>query len=147
MDWSKMRSYIRCYESVIIVISQGYRYLGKPYRSVDQSVCRFDCRNLTSDGVASPVHKFWNPKPLFSRGWRAWRVCNSTLYNLGIACRLQFSSSNPSEVLVTSADSLVRILDGAKLVQKYKVAEGWKVLVESFSLQQPRRWWAAPQLI
>nr|GEY70376.1 hypothetical protein [Tanacetum cinerariifolium] len=32
----------------------------------------------------------------------------------------QFSSSNPSEVLVTSADSRVRILDGAKLVQKYK---------------------------
>ncbi|GKD41793.1 hypothetical protein Tco_1262000 [Tanacetum coccineum] len=32
--------------------------------------------------------------------------------------RDQFSSSNPSEVLVTSA--LVRILDGAKLVQKYK---------------------------
>ncbi|GJS54612.1 ribonuclease H-like domain-containing protein [Tanacetum coccineum] len=32
----------------------------------------------------------------------------------------QFSSSNPSEVLVTSVDSLVRILDGAKLVKKYK---------------------------
>ncbi|PWA36965.1 transducin/WD40 repeat-like superfamily protein [Artemisia annua] len=32
----------------------------------------------------------------------------------------QFSSLNPSEVLVTSADSRVRILDGAKLVQKYK---------------------------
>ncbi|GJZ75253.1 WD40 repeat-containing protein MSI4-like protein [Tanacetum coccineum] len=30
--------------------------------SDDQSVCRFDRRNLTSDGVASPVHKFVEPK-------------------------------------------------------------------------------------
>lgn len=28
------------------------------FRSADQSVCMFDRRNLTSDGVASPVHKF-----------------------------------------------------------------------------------------
>ncbi|GJY32419.1 WD repeat-containing protein 44, partial [Tanacetum coccineum] len=35
---------------------------------------------------------------------------------------IKFSLSNPSEVLVTSADSLVRILDGAKLVQKYKAS-------------------------
>ncbi|KAI3801316.1 hypothetical protein L1987_29420 [Smallanthus sonchifolius] len=32
----------------------------------------------------------------------------------------QFSTLNPSEVLVTSADSRVRILDGTKLVQKFK---------------------------
>ncbi|PWA35877.1 apoptotic protease-activating factor 1 [Artemisia annua] len=32
----------------------------------------------------------------------------------------QFSSSNLSEVLVHTADSQIRILDGAKLVQKYK---------------------------
>ncbi|GKA64114.1 WD40 repeat-containing protein MSI4-like protein [Tanacetum coccineum] len=30
--------------------------------SDDQSVCRFDRRNLTSDGVASRVHKFVEPK-------------------------------------------------------------------------------------
>ncbi|KAD5317465.1 hypothetical protein E3N88_17444 [Mikania micrantha] len=32
----------------------------------------------------------------------------------------QFSTGNPSEVLVTSADSRVRILDGTNLIQKYK---------------------------
>ncbi|XP_076955040.1 uncharacterized protein LOC143629730 [Bidens hawaiensis] len=32
----------------------------------------------------------------------------------------QFSTLNPSEVLVTSADSRVRILDGTKTVQKFK---------------------------
>ncbi|KAJ0771298.1 putative transcription factor WD40-like family [Helianthus annuus] len=28
------------------------------FRSADHSVCMFDRRNLTSDGVGSPVHKF-----------------------------------------------------------------------------------------
>ncbi|GKA08027.1 transcription factor WER-like protein [Tanacetum coccineum] len=32
------------------------------FQSDDQSVCRFDRRNLTSDGVASRVHKFVEPK-------------------------------------------------------------------------------------
>ncbi|GKA20279.1 hypothetical protein Tco_0700268, partial [Tanacetum coccineum] len=101
-----------------------------PYRSVDQSVFRFDRRNLTSDGVASPVHKFLNPKPLFSSAEDGehgeFVIPLYTIYESHVDYRharnvvADFSSSNPLEVLVISADSLVRILDGAKLVQKYK---------------------------
>lgn len=32
------------------------------FRSADHSVCMFDRRNLTSDGVGSPVHKFEDHK-------------------------------------------------------------------------------------
>ncbi|XP_076907992.1 uncharacterized protein LOC143564673 [Bidens hawaiensis] len=42
----------------------------------------------------------------------------------------QFCNSNPSEVLVTSADSRVRILDGTKLIQKFK---GYKNINSQFS--------------
>jgi len=35
-------------------------------------------------------------------------------------CFYQFSPINPSEVLVTSADSRIRVLDGTELVQKFR---------------------------
>ncbi|KAK9075876.1 hypothetical protein SSX86_004205 [Deinandra increscens subsp. villosa] len=42
----------------------------------------------------------------------------------------QFSTLNPSEVLVTSADSRVRVLDGTKLVKKFK---GYKNINSQYS--------------
>lgn len=41
---------------------------------------------------------------------------NKVTYHINV----QFSAWNPCEVLVTSADSRVRILDGTKVVQKFK---------------------------
>jgi len=35
---------------------------------------------------------------------------------------LQFAPGNPSEILVTAADSRIRILDGSEVVQKYRGA-------------------------
>lgn len=37
---------------------------------------------------------------------------------------VQFAPGNPAEVLVTSADSQIRVFDGVTMVQKFRGAEG-----------------------
>ncbi|KAI7729782.1 hypothetical protein M8C21_014314 [Ambrosia artemisiifolia] len=68
-----------------------------------KGVCRFyntsDCKLELKDQVELKTKKKPQPKKITG---------------------FQFSTSNPTEVLVTSADSRVRILDGTKVVQKFK---------------------------
>ncbi|KAK9055506.1 hypothetical protein SSX86_026589 [Deinandra increscens subsp. villosa] len=69
----------------------------------NKGICRFynttDCKLEFKDQVELKTKKKPQPKKITG---------------------FQFSTCNPSEVLVTSADSRVRILDGTKLVQKFK---------------------------
>nr|XP_043622898.1 WD repeat-containing protein 44-like [Erigeron canadensis] len=68
-----------------------------------KGICRFyntaDCKLEFKDQVELKTKKKPQPKKITG---------------------FQFSTWNPSQVLVTSADSRVRILDGTKVVQKYK---------------------------
>jgi hypothetical protein len=50
--------------------------------------------------------------PLFS-SIIAWQMASNFMYE-------QFAPGNPSEVLVTSADSRIRILDGSDITHKFK---------------------------
>lgn len=55
----------------------------------------------------------------FSYHWRLFYVKNKNLTGFA-SSQSQFAPNNPSEVLVTSADSRIRIVDGSQVVQKFK---------------------------
>ncbi|KAD3068354.1 hypothetical protein E3N88_36234 [Mikania micrantha] len=87
-----------------MVTAVGYSNDGKvAVVGSNKGICRFynaaDCKLEFKDQVALKTKKKPQPKKITG---------------------FQFSTLNPSEVLVTSADSRVRILDGTKLVQKFK---------------------------
>ncbi|KAJ0780202.1 putative transcription factor WD40-like family [Helianthus annuus] len=97
-----------------MVTAVGYSSDGKvSVVGSHKGICRFyntaDCKLEPKDQVELKTKKKPQPKKITG---------------------FQFSTSNPSEVLVTSADSRVRILDGTKLVQKYK---GYKNINSQFS--------------
>ncbi|MFS7933203.1 putative transcription factor WD40-like family [Helianthus anomalus] len=94
-----------------MITAVGYSNDGKvSVVGSNKGICRFyntaDCKLEFKDQVELKTKKKPQPKKI-------------TGFHVQIRL-LHFSTLNPSEVLVTSADSRVRILDGTKLVQKFK---------------------------